>query len=35
MRRKCFMTMEQALKLHEEWHVPAEALLRPLLKDKA
>jgi len=29
MRRKRSLTMEQALKLHEEWHIPAEALLRP------
>jgi len=35
MRRKRSLTMEQALKLHEEWHIPAEALLRPSLKETA
>ena len=34
-RRKRSLTMEQALKLHEEWHIPAEALLRPSLKETA
>jgi HTH-type transcriptional regulator/antitoxin HigA len=33
MRRKRPLTMEQALKLHEEWKIPAEALLKPLLKE--
>ena len=32
MRRKRSLTMEQALKLHEEWKIPAEALLRPSFK---
>jgi HTH-type transcriptional regulator/antitoxin HigA len=29
MNRKRSLTMEQALKLHLEWHIPAEVLLRP------
>ena len=29
MRRKRSLTLEQAWKLHREWHIPAEALLRP------
>ena len=33
MRRKRSLTMEQALKLHEKWKIPAEALLRPSLKE--
>ena len=28
MRRKRPLTLEQAWKLHREWHIPAEALLR-------
>jgi len=28
MRRKRPLTLEQAWKLHHEWHIPAEALLR-------
>ena len=35
MRRKRSLTMEQALKLNEEWKIPAEALLRPSLKETA
>jgi HTH-type transcriptional regulator/antitoxin HigA len=35
MRRKRSLTMEQALKLHEEWKIPAEALLKPSLKEMA
>ena len=35
MRRKRSLTMEQALKLHEEWKIPAEALLKPSLKETA
>jgi len=27
--------MEQALKLHKEWKIPAEVLLRPSLKETA
>jgi HTH-type transcriptional regulator/antitoxin HigA len=29
MRRKRALTMEQAYKLHREWLIPAEVLLRP------
>ena len=29
MNRKRALTMEQAYRLHSEWHIPAEALLRP------
>jgi HTH-type transcriptional regulator/antitoxin HigA len=29
LHRKRPLTMEQAWKLHQEWHIPAEALLRP------
>jgi HTH-type transcriptional regulator/antitoxin HigA len=29
MRGKRALTLEQAWKLHREWHIPAEALLRP------
>lgn len=29
LRRKRPLTLEQAWKLHKEWHIPAEALLRP------
>lgn len=29
MRRKRPLTMEQAWKLHREWNIPAEVLLRP------
>lgn len=29
LRRKRRLTLEQAWKLHREWHIPAEALLRP------
>lgn len=29
LRRKRPLTLEQAWKLHREWHIPAEALLRP------
>jgi HTH-type transcriptional regulator/antitoxin HigA len=29
MRRKRPLTLEQAWRLHREWHIPAEALLRP------
>jgi len=29
MRRKRPLTMEQAWKLHREWNIPAEILLRP------
>jgi HTH-type transcriptional regulator/antitoxin HigA len=29
MNRKRALTMEQAYRLHNEWHIPAEALLRP------
>jgi HTH-type transcriptional regulator / antitoxin HigA len=29
LRRKRTLTMEQAWKLHQVWHIPAEALLRP------
>ncbi|HVP85748.1 MAG TPA: transcriptional regulator [Rhizomicrobium sp.] len=32
MRRKRALTMEQAYKLHREWHIPAEILLRPSAK---
>jgi HTH-type transcriptional regulator/antitoxin HigA len=32
MRRKRALTMEQAYKLHREWHIPADILLRPLVK---
>lgn len=35
MHRKCSLTMEQALKLHREWQIPAEALLRPSIREKA
>jgi antitoxin component HigA of HigAB toxin-antitoxin module len=35
MRRKRSLTMEQALKLHKEWKIPAEVLLRPSLKETA
>ena len=34
LRRKRPLTMEQALKLHEQWQIPAEALLRPSVKEK-
>jgi HTH-type transcriptional regulator/antitoxin HigA len=30
LHRKRPLTMEQAWKLHQEWHIPAEALLRPI-----
>jgi HTH-type transcriptional regulator/antitoxin HigA len=30
LHRKRGLTMEQAWKLHQEWHIPAEALLRPI-----
>jgi len=29
LRRKRPLTLEQAWKLHREWHIPAESLLRP------
>jgi len=29
LNRKRPLTMEQAWKLHKEWHIPADALLRP------
>jgi HTH-type transcriptional regulator/antitoxin HigA len=29
MRRKRALTMEQAYKLHSEWNIPADVLLRP------
>jgi HTH-type transcriptional regulator/antitoxin HigA len=29
MRRQRALTMEQAWKLHREWHIPAEVLLQP------
>lgn len=29
LRRKRPLTLEQAWKLHEQWQIPAEALLRP------
>ena len=32
MRRKRPLTMEQAYKLHREWHIPADILLRPSVK---
>lgn len=35
MRRKRSLTMAQALKLNEEWKIPAEALLRSSLKETA
>lgn len=35
MHRKRSLTMEQALKLHREWQIPAEALLRPSIRGKA
>ena len=35
LRRKRSLTMEQALKLHEQWHIPAEALLRSSIKKGA
>jgi HTH-type transcriptional regulator/antitoxin HigA len=30
LSRKRQLTMEQAWKLHREWHIPAESLLRPV-----
>ncbi len=33
LRRKRALTMEQALKLHKQWQIPAEALLRPSIKE--
>lgn len=30
LARRRSLTMEQANRLHREWHVPAEALIRPL-----
>lgn len=32
MARKRALTMEQAFKLHREWQIPAETLLRPAAK---
>jgi HTH-type transcriptional regulator/antitoxin HigA len=33
LNRKRPLTMEQAWKLHREWQIPAEALLRPLSRN--
>ena len=30
LARRRSLTMEQAYRLHREWHIPAEALIRPL-----
>ena len=30
LARRRGLTMEQAYRLHHEWHIPAEALIRPL-----
>jgi HTH-type transcriptional regulator/antitoxin HigA len=35
MRRKRSLTMEQALKLHQQWKIPAEAMLKPSFKETA
>ena len=35
LRRKRPLTMEQAWKLHTEWNIPAEALLKPYRPDRA
>jgi HTH-type transcriptional regulator / antitoxin HigA len=31
LARRRGLTMEQAYRLHREWHIPAEALLQPLV----
>ena len=31
LARRRGLTMEQAYRLHREWHIPAEALIRPML----
>jgi HTH-type transcriptional regulator/antitoxin HigA len=35
LARKRPLTMEQAFKLHREWNIPAETLLRPFMKASA
>jgi HTH-type transcriptional regulator/antitoxin HigA len=35
LRGKRSLTMEQAWRLHREWHIPAEALLRPVQTKRA
>jgi HTH-type transcriptional regulator / antitoxin HigA len=35
LRRKRPLTMEQAWKLHKEWDIPAEALLKPYRAERA
>lgn len=35
MARKRALTMAQAFKLHREWEIPAETLLRPAVKEPA
>lgn len=35
MNRKRSLTMDQAYRLHNEWHIPAESLLQPLARKRA
>jgi HTH-type transcriptional regulator / antitoxin HigA len=35
MNRKRVLTMEQAYRLHREWHIPAESLLQPYALKRA